>query len=66
MYVVRTGQAHRTLIGHTGPITCLQFDEMHLISGSMDKSIKVCFSTHHQKKELTQTKGGNDVSRYGI
>lgn len=38
---MRTGQAHRTLLGHTGPITCLQFDEMHIVSGSLDKSIRV-------------------------
>lgn len=41
-YLVRTGQAHRTLMGHTGPVTCLQFDEMHIVSGSLDKSIRVC------------------------
>lgn len=39
--IVRTGQAHRTLPGHTGPITCLQFDEVHLASGSQDKTIRV-------------------------
>ena len=38
---VRTGQAHRTLVGHTGPVTCVQFDELHLVSGSLDKSIRV-------------------------
>jgi WD40 repeat protein len=38
---VRTGQAHRTLIGHTAPVTCLQFDEYHLVSGSLDKTVKV-------------------------
>lgn len=43
LYVVRTGQAHRTLLGHTGPVTCLQFDELHIASGSLDKSLKVWF-----------------------
>lgn len=38
---MRTGQAHRTLLGHTGPVTCLQFDEIHIVSGSLDKSIRV-------------------------
>jgi hypothetical protein len=38
---VRTGQAHRTLHGHTGPITCLQFDEIHIASGSLDKTLRV-------------------------
>ncbi|KAG8220163.1 WD40-repeat-containing domain protein [Butyriboletus roseoflavus] len=41
MWDMRTGQAHRTLLGHTGPITCLQFDEIHIVSGSLDKSIRV-------------------------
>lgn len=39
--IVRTGQAHRTLLGHTGPVTCLQFDEIHIASGSLDKTLKV-------------------------
>ncbi|CAG8473752.1 9841_t:CDS:10, partial [Cetraspora pellucida] len=41
MWDLRTGQAHRTLLGHTGPITCLQFDDLHVVSGSVDKSIKI-------------------------
>ncbi|KAG2070675.1 WD40 repeat-like protein [Suillus decipiens] len=41
MWDMRTGQAHRTLMGHTGPVTCLQFDEMHIASGSLDKSIRI-------------------------
>jgi division protein 1 len=43
MMSVRTGQAHRTLLGHTGPVTCLQFDEIHIASGSLDKTLKVNF-----------------------
>ena len=39
--LVRTGQAHRTLLGHTGPITCLQFDEMHIATGSLDKTLRL-------------------------
>jgi division protein 1 len=39
--IVRTGQAHRTLIGHMGPVTCLQFDESYIVSGSLDKTIRV-------------------------
>lgn len=38
---MRTGQAHRTLFGHSGPVTCLQFDEIHIVSGSLDKSLRV-------------------------
>lgn len=41
MWDMRTGQPHRTLLGHTGPVTCLQFDELHVISGSLDKSIRI-------------------------
>lgn len=39
--LVRTGQVQRKLPGHNGPITCLQFDEVHLISGSLDNTIKI-------------------------
>ncbi|KDR85253.1 hypothetical protein GALMADRAFT_218338 [Galerina marginata CBS 339.88] len=41
MWDMRTGQAHRTLLGHTGPVTCLQFDEIHIASGSLDKTLRV-------------------------
>ncbi|KIL70580.1 hypothetical protein M378DRAFT_471451 [Amanita muscaria Koide BX008] len=41
MWDMRTGQAHRTLLGHTGPITCVQFDEIHIMSGSLDKTIRI-------------------------
>jgi division protein 1 len=38
---VRTGQAHRTLQGHTAPVTCVQFDEQHIVSGSADGSVRI-------------------------
>ncbi|KAJ7226021.1 WD40-repeat-containing domain protein [Mycena pura] len=41
MWDMRTGQAHRTLLGHSGPVTCLQFDEIHIASGSLDKTIRM-------------------------
>lgn len=41
MWDMRTGQAHRTLHGHTGPVTCLQFDETHVVSGSLDRSVRI-------------------------
>ncbi|KXN87547.1 Mitochondrial division protein 1 [Leucoagaricus sp. SymC.cos] len=41
MWDMRTGQAHRTLHGHTAPITCLQFDEIHIASGSLDKTLRI-------------------------
>lgn len=45
--IVRTGQAHRTLIGHMGPVTCLQFDESVIVSGSLDKTIRVSIRSPH-------------------
>ncbi|WWC85751.1 mitochondrial division protein 1 [Kwoniella dendrophila CBS 6074] len=41
MWDLRTGQAHRTLVGHTAPVTCLQFDEMNIVTGSLDKTIRI-------------------------
>ncbi|KAK7694214.1 hypothetical protein QCA50_001394 [Cerrena zonata] len=41
MWDMRTGQPHRTLLGHTSPVTCLQFDELHCVTGSLDKTIKI-------------------------
>ena len=43
LWDLRSGQVHRSLVGHTGPVTCLQFDDMHLITGSADRSIRVSF-----------------------
>ena len=31
LWDLRSGQVHRSLMGHTGPITCLQFDERELV-----------------------------------
>lgn len=44
LWDLRSGQVHRSLVGHTGPVTCLQFDSMHLVTGSADRSIRVSFS----------------------
>lgn len=41
MWDTRTGQAVRTLYGHTGAVTCLQFDSLNLVSGSLDTSVRV-------------------------
>jgi len=38
---VRSGQVHRSLLGHTGPVTALQFDDTYLVTGSMDRSIRI-------------------------
>ncbi|ODH45830.1 mitochondrial division protein 1 [Paracoccidioides brasiliensis] len=41
LWDLRSGQVHRNLVGHTGPVTCLQFDDVHLVTGSMDRSIRI-------------------------
>jgi division protein 1 len=44
LWDLRSGQVHRSLVGHTGPVTCLQFDDVHMVTGSLDRSIRVCCS----------------------
>ncbi|KAF6816973.1 mitochondrial division protein 1 [Colletotrichum sojae] len=41
LWDLRSGQVHRSLVGHTGPVTCLQFDDVHLVTGSVDRSIRI-------------------------
>lgn len=41
LWDLRSGQVHKSLVGHTGPVTCLQFDDVHLVTGSLDRSIRV-------------------------
>lgn len=41
LWDLRSGQVHRSLVGHTGPVTCLQFDDTHLVTGSTDRSVRV-------------------------
>jgi len=41
LWDLRSGQVHRSLVGHTGSVTCLQFDDVHLVTGSLDRSIRV-------------------------
>lgn len=43
LWDLRSGQVHRSLVGHTGAVTCLQFDDVHLVTGSADRSIRVGF-----------------------
>jgi mitochondrial division protein 1 len=42
LWDLRSGQVHRSLVGHTGAVTCLQFDDVHLVTGSLDRSVRVC------------------------
>ena len=41
LWDLRSGMVHRSLVGHTGPITALQFDDVFLVTGSKDRSIRV-------------------------
>lgn len=43
LWDLRSGMVHRSLVGHTGPITALQFDDVYLVTGSQDRSIRVRF-----------------------
>lgn len=43
LWDLRSGNVSRSLVGHTGPVTALQFDDVHLVTGSADRSIRVSF-----------------------
>lgn len=45
LWDLRSGQVHRSLVGHTGAVTCLQFDDVHLVTGSLDRSVRVSHAT---------------------
>ncbi|CAK3873336.1 Mitochondrial division 1 [Lecanosticta acicola] len=41
LWDLRSGMVHRSLVGHTGPVTALQFDDVYLVTGSQDRSIRI-------------------------
>lgn len=49
LWDLRSGQVHRSLVGHTGPVTSLQFDDTHLVTGSVDRSIRVSCCSQNSK-----------------
>lgn len=61
LWDLRSGQVHRSLVGHTGPVTCLQFDDMHMVTGSLDRSIRVCILISFYTWAFSHTR-----FRYGI
>jgi len=61
LWDLRSGQVHRSLVGHTGPVTCLQFDDVHLITGSLDRSVRVSRYCTKSGIELLLTQ-----ARFGI
>ena len=42
LWDLRSGSVHRSLVGHTGPITSLAFSGIHMVTGSADRSVRVC------------------------
>lgn len=58
LWDLRSGQVHRSLVGHTGPVTALQFDDVHLVTASMDRSIRVSHANHELSHELTCARSG--------
>ena len=53
LWDLRSGQVHRSLVGHTGPVTCLQFDDVHLVTGSVDRSVRVSLTSSPRVSCLT-------------
>lgn len=41
LWDMRTGVPHRNLVGHSDAITCLSFDQYHVVSGSNDGTMNV-------------------------
>ena len=41
LWDLRSGQVHRSLVGHTGGVTALMFDDVRIVTGSVDRSIRV-------------------------
>lgn len=68
LWDLRSGHVHRSLVGHTGPVTCLQFDDVHLVTGSLDRSIRVnslhklCISIRHSPHPLHVHLSANKTS----
>lgn len=67
LWDLRSGQVHRSLVGHTGPVTCLQFDDVHLVTGSLDRSIRVSltFFARHRKSPIYRSSIANRVLDLG-
>lgn len=61
LWDLRSGMVHRSLVGHTGPITALQFDDVYLVTGSQDRSIRVSSHRYHGMTTLLIP-----FCRYGI
>jgi mitochondrial division protein 1 len=49
LFDLRSGKVHRSLVGHTDAVTALHFDDLHLVTASQDRSVRVstfpCFQS---------------------
>lgn len=61
LWDLRSGSVHRSLVGHTGPITSLAFSGIHMVTGSADRSVRV--SICHFSYQVFHA---NKISRSGI
>jgi mitochondrial division protein 1 len=62
LWDLRSGQVHRSLVGHTGPVTCLQFDDTHLVTGSVDRSVRVSLhSSYNPTATNVHTRSGTSA-----
>jgi division protein 1 len=68
LWDLRSGMVHRSLVGHTGPITALQFDDVFLVTGSLDRSVRVSssFQISSPPSPLLFRSITNSFNRYGI
>ncbi len=66
LWDLRSGQVHRSLVGHTGPVTCLQFDDVHLVTGSLDRSIRVSKPLSRTTFALTSSSSSSFPDPFGI
>ena len=55
LWDLRSGLVQRQLIGHTGGVTALQFDDVHLVTGSTDRSIRVSGYCNKKQNEMTDS-----------
>lgn len=65
LWDLRSGQVHRSLVGHTGPVSALQFDDVHIVTASLDRSIRVSHLLCCRMQSLTdQTDMGSPYRLY--
>ncbi|KAL9073289.1 MAG: hypothetical protein Q9157_004802 [Trypethelium eluteriae] len=64
LWDLRSGSVHRSLVGHTGPVTALQFDDVHLVTGSLDRSIRAPKFTPDSPLQIWDLRTGGIYDAY--